>query len=127
MAFSIGQIVRPKLQYARKDGTLQDWTGHRSAQGLVTNSGAGVGVPSASYWDPQSSSSTTAARTDMFYTVTVWDLDTLAFIAGGIYAEAELDAGTVNVGSPITAIFATTALTPGTVDQKCANLVRSRS
>lgn len=127
MSFAVGQIVRPKLQYARKDGSLQDWAGKRSAQGLVTvGASAGVAVPSIPYWDPQSSTNVSATKTENQYTVTVWDLDAQAFVSG-VYMESELDAGTVNSGTPVTATFAATALTPGSIVDACANLARSRS
>ncbi len=129
MPFTLGQIVRPKLQYARKDGELQDWAGLRSAQALVTmGPNPAVGVPSIPYWDPEESAYVSTFKSENFYAVTVWDIASQSFVPLSTYAESELDPGSVGTAyggsTPVTATF---DVAYGVADERCANLVRSRT
>jgi hypothetical protein len=134
-AFTVGQIVRPKLQYLRIDGNMQDWQGKRCAQGWISSVDAVAILASALYWSPNTSTFGSGFTTEQLYHVKIWNMDTRAFETVQ-YPESELVAGTV-ASNPITGVFTDPEDPSAVVDviqvdgspatnNPSANLVRSR-
>lgn len=106
MSFVTGQIVRPKLQYpdASRTDLLRDWTQRVSAQGWISAVLALALRASSQWWDRSTSVFTTTSKTEVGYTVKVWNVETQAFETT-TYTESELDLGSVG-GVTVSALFA---------------------
>ena len=95
MAFSVGQIVRPRMMYPRRNGDLQDWRGYRSAQGWVEVDEGVHLTTSAQWWSTTLSTLTTTNTNERCYTLWIWDVDTASFVEVSGYPESALVAGLV--------------------------------
>lgn len=119
-AYTTGQIVRPKLQYLRRDGTYQDWKGYRSAQGWVEVDEGSVSTTSATFFDRATGATSTTVVTQC-YTLWIWDVDTASFIEVPGYDEETLEPASLD-GVAITGTF----FDPTDADTLCAAICRSR-
>jgi hypothetical protein len=122
MPFVVGQIVRPKREYADHTGELRDVNGLQPAQGRVAVViGAGVWSTIATIWNPKTGlyEDHPGAAEDL-YTVKIWDQKMEDWVLTS-YGESQLLAGTVG-GSTVAALFLDPEL-----DVNSSNLVRTRS